>query len=299
MANRRMFSKDIVTTDKFVEMPTTAKLLYFDLGIRADDDGFVGSPRQVMNISRASEDDIKVLISKGFVIPFESGVIVITHWNISNQMRKDRRKETIYIEEKNTLFLDESGCYTQNPEEAVSLPFNDSEMESESERKLMTEDNIEAEVEKPLPQENIGKVGTDREEHKPHAQDDGLYGKFKNIKLSDEQYEDLINTYTESELLIDKVSCIFANKERIPKNAFAYIHKIAIEDGFERKQSIEDEKKKQRQMQRQQEEQLQRQQANEEWYQEMMKEYGVNTKEEVEAIARQKLKEFRRGFGNK
>lgn len=77
MANKRMFSKDVVLPDEFVEMPTSAKLLYYDLGMRADDDGFVGSPRQVMKISRASEDDMKLLISKKFVIPFDSGVIVI------------------------------------------------------------------------------------------------------------------------------------------------------------------------------------------------------------------------------
>ena len=113
MANRRMFSLDIIDTDKFLEMPASAQALYFHLGMRADDDGFVNAPRSVMRQSGATEDDMKLLIAKRFVLTFESGVIVIKHWKIHNLIQKDRYKETKYIEEKNRLVLDENNAYTE------------------------------------------------------------------------------------------------------------------------------------------------------------------------------------------
>lgn len=302
MANKRMFSKDVVLPDEFVEMPTSAKLLYYDLGMRADDDGFVGSPRQVMKISRASEDDMKLLISKKFVIPFESGVIVITHWFVNNYIRKDRYKETIYLKEKDTLYLDKIDCYTQNPEEAVSLPYSRSNPQPHPTKKKLLPESAKPDIEeKWLPQEKvgedrIGKVSIEREEA-PSQNGISLYGKFKNIYLSDEQYKDLIRTYKDANTLIEKVSCIFENKSSIPSNPFAYIHKIGIEDGFERLQPLKDEKKRQREIQRQQVQEQQLQQEQEEWYQEKMKEYGACSKEEVHAIARQNLEEWKKNFG--
>jgi hypothetical protein len=98
MANRRMFSKSIIRTDNFLDMPLTAQCLYFHLGIEADDDGFV-TPKMVMRTLGSNEDDLKVLIAKQFVIPFESGVIVIRHWKENNYIQSDRYKPTIYQKE--------------------------------------------------------------------------------------------------------------------------------------------------------------------------------------------------------
>ena len=61
MANRRMFSLDIVDTDAFLDMPMSAQCLYFHLGMRADDDGFVGSPKKVIGITGCRMDDMKLL----------------------------------------------------------------------------------------------------------------------------------------------------------------------------------------------------------------------------------------------
>jgi len=97
-----MFSAQIVTTDAFLEMPLTSQALYFHLGMTADDDGFV-SPRKVLRMTGAGEDDLKVLLSKGFVIPFQSGVIVITHWKQNNYIQADRYTPTIYKDERATL----------------------------------------------------------------------------------------------------------------------------------------------------------------------------------------------------
>lgn len=98
MANRRMFSKTIVKTDAFLDMSQTAQNLYFHLGMEADDDGFV-SPKMVMRLLGSTEDDFKVLVVKGFLIPFESGVIVIRHWKQNNYIQSDRYQPTIYQNE--------------------------------------------------------------------------------------------------------------------------------------------------------------------------------------------------------
>lgn len=103
MANRRMFSLDVVDTDNFLEMPITTQALYFHLGMRADDDGFVSSPKKIMKIIGCKEDDLKVLITKGYVIPFESGIVVIRHWNQNNYIRPDRYKKTTHEKEKMQL----------------------------------------------------------------------------------------------------------------------------------------------------------------------------------------------------
>ena len=107
-----MFAKTIIDSDAFLDMPQTTQLLYFHLSMRADDDGFINNPKSIMRNVRCTEDDIKVLISKKFIIPFENGIVVIKHWKIHNYIAKDRYKETKYKEEKATLALDENNAYT-------------------------------------------------------------------------------------------------------------------------------------------------------------------------------------------
>lgn len=111
MADRRMFAKTIVLSDAFLDMPMSSRCLYFTLSMLADDDGFVNQPRAIMRQCGASEDDIRMLIAKKFVIVFESGVIVIKHWRINNYLRSDRYKETVYKDEKEQLELEPNGSY--------------------------------------------------------------------------------------------------------------------------------------------------------------------------------------------
>ena len=106
MANRRMFSLDVVDTDNFLDMPLSAQGLYFHLGMRADDDGFISSPKKIIKIVNASDDDLKLLIIKGYLIPFESGVIVIKHWRQNNYVKGDRYKPTIYQNERKQLYAE-------------------------------------------------------------------------------------------------------------------------------------------------------------------------------------------------
>jgi hypothetical protein len=113
MAQKRMFSLQIVDTDAFLEMPMTSQLLYFHLAMRADDEGFVGNPKRVIKMLGASEDDFKILIAKRFVLTFESGVVVIKHWLIHNTIRMDRFNPTNHIDEKKLIGIKSNGAYTE------------------------------------------------------------------------------------------------------------------------------------------------------------------------------------------
>ncbi|MGE9789582.1 DnaD domain protein [Enterococcus faecalis] len=111
MAQRRMFSKKITDTDLFLDMPMSAQCLYFHLNMEADDDGFLGNAKTVRRKIGASEDDLKILMAKEFIIPFESGVVVIKDWKIHNYIQKDRYNKTMFFEEKSMLTLDKNNSY--------------------------------------------------------------------------------------------------------------------------------------------------------------------------------------------
>lgn len=125
MAERRMFAKTIVTSDAFLDMPLSARCLYFTLGMFADDDGFVNNPKSIMRQVGACTDDLNILLAKRFILAFESGVVVIKHWKIHNYIAKDRYKETKYIEEKSTLMLDDKGAYTECIQDVYRLDTQD------------------------------------------------------------------------------------------------------------------------------------------------------------------------------
>lgn len=111
MGSKRMFSLRVVDTDKFMDMPCSTQALYFHLGMHGDDDGFVSSPRKLQRAAGCSDDDLRLLAAKGYIIPFESGVIVITDWKVNNTLKNDRYQETIYQSEKELLQVEESGKY--------------------------------------------------------------------------------------------------------------------------------------------------------------------------------------------
>ena len=121
MAERRMFAKTIIDSDAFLDMPLSTQALYFHLGMRADDDGFVNNPKKIQRMVGCSDDDGRILIAKKFIIPFESGVVVIKHWKIHNYIQKDRYHETKYEEEKSRLAVKENGAYTMISEDVIDL----------------------------------------------------------------------------------------------------------------------------------------------------------------------------------
>ena len=115
MAERRMFAKTIIDSDAFLDMPLSTQALYFHLSMRADDDGFINNPKKIQRVIGGSEDDLKLLIAKSFIIPFESGVVVIKHWKIHNFIRTDRYKGTVYTKEKSQLFEKSNKAYSLTP----------------------------------------------------------------------------------------------------------------------------------------------------------------------------------------
>ena len=119
MAERRMFAKTIIDSDAFVDMPLSTQALYFHLSMRADDDGFINNPKKVQRMIGASDDDLKVLLMKRFLIPFASGIVVIKHWKIHNYIQKDRYKPTVYAEEKALITTKKNGAYTEVDTECI------------------------------------------------------------------------------------------------------------------------------------------------------------------------------------
>ena len=103
MAQRRMISKSVVENDRFYDLPLSAQALYIHLVANADDDGFIESPKRITVFATGDIDDLKILVEKGYLIHFESGVCVLTHWKMQNQIRKDRYTPTVYTEEFNQL----------------------------------------------------------------------------------------------------------------------------------------------------------------------------------------------------
>lgn len=105
MAQKRMFSRKITESDAFTNMPLSAQCLYFHIGMAADDDGFVDGVNRIRRSIGAAEDDLKLLIAKSFLIPFESGVVVVRQWHIHNYIQKDRYTPTAHVDEMARLVV--------------------------------------------------------------------------------------------------------------------------------------------------------------------------------------------------
>lgn len=130
-----MFTQKITEADNFTALPPTTQCLYFHLCMNADDDGFSNKIRQAMFNAHADQNDFEMLVQKRFILPFDSGVIVIKHWRMHNLIRNDRYHETDYLEEKATLILKENGVYTDclpsdNQLATIGIP-SDNQLETE------------------------------------------------------------------------------------------------------------------------------------------------------------------------
>lgn len=122
MADRRMFHKNVVESDAFLDMPTSAQALYFHIGMYADDDGFVNGPRRIVRLIGASNEDLQLLIDNRFLLAFANGVVVIKHWRMANSLKNDRAKMPQYPELAAGIYIKENRSYTDHPAEgAVSL----------------------------------------------------------------------------------------------------------------------------------------------------------------------------------
>ena len=126
-----MFSKEITTSDTFVDMPMSSQLLYFHLGMEADDEGFIGNAKMLSRAYGANSDDLSLLKAKGFIIMFENGVSVVKDWNLNNKIRKDRIKPTIYRSEKSLLNVDIDGAYYLGNQMATNVQPIDNQMSAQ------------------------------------------------------------------------------------------------------------------------------------------------------------------------
>jgi len=124
MAERRMFAKTIIDSDAFIDMPLSSQALYFHLSMRADDEGFVNNPKKIQRCISCNDDDLKLLIAKNFIIPFESGIVVIKHWKLHNYIQSDRCKETVYHEEKKMLKVKDNKVYTLLDTDCIQNGYN-------------------------------------------------------------------------------------------------------------------------------------------------------------------------------
>ena len=216
MAERRMFAKTIIDSDSFIDMPVTARLLYYDLAMRADDDGFVNSPKKIMRMIGASQDDLSILLLKKFVIGFENGIVVIKHWKIHNYIRKDTYKPTNYIEEKQLLELDGKNAYT------------------------LKNDGSRLSVDEPSTQDRLGKdrLGKDRlEDITPQAAKPirHKYGMYNNVLLTDDDLEKLKSEFADWEQRIERLSEYIASTGKLYKNHLATIRSWARKEKPDKK----------------------------------------------------------------
>ena len=175
MAERRMIAKTIIDSDAFLDMPLSTQALYFHLNMRADDDGFLNNPKKIQRTIGSSDDDLKLLIAKRFIIPFESGVVVIKHWKIHNYIQKDRYKPTVYQDEKELLETKENGSYRLMDTECVQDGYSlEAQVRLGKDRDRLGEDRLDGENAKPV-------------KHK--------YGSYQNVLLSDEDIQKLITEF--------------------------------------------------------------------------------------------------------
>ena len=217
MAERRMFAKTIIDSDAFLDMPMSARLLYYDLAMRADDDGFINSPKKIMRFVGASMDDLNILAIRKFIIPFDNGVVVIKHWRIHNYIRKDRYSETTYSEEKSLLEVDENRAYR-----LISDEKNSEKMPTVNQRSTNGQPTVDA------GKDRIGKdrLGKEKEisptRHK--------YGEYQNVLLTDEDLEKLKKEFLDWSDRIERLSAYMASTGKSYKNHLATIRNWARRD---------------------------------------------------------------------
>ena len=201
MAKKRMFNVDIVGSDAFLDLPHTAQALYFQLGMRADDDGFVGNPKTIQRIAGAKASDLELLVKKRFLLQFPSGVVVIKHWKINNQIQKDRYTPTVYTEEYQSLYIKDNKAYTEIDKGCI-----------QSVSEMDTQISIDKDS---LDKDRLDKNSRGREKH--------AHGFFSNVFLTDEEMKKLSGEIPNLDDYIERLSNYLANNKKEYKSHCATI----------------------------------------------------------------------------
>ena len=204
MGDRRMFSKKVVETDRFLDLPLSAQALYFHIGLNADDEGFIGNAKSIQRMIGASNDDMRLLQAKGLVQIFESGVAHITDWSENNLIRKDRRVPTLYIAEARTIDNQvTTNCQPSDNQTTAQVKLSKDKLSKDKLNKESTEETPARKKEKP-------------QKHR--------HGKFKNVLLTDEELEKLREKFPDTyEAMIDRLSYGIESKGYKYKSHYATI----------------------------------------------------------------------------
>ena len=196
MAKKRMFSIDIVGSDAFLDLPYSAQCLYFQLGMRADDDGFVGNPKTIQRIAGTKASDLELLVKKRFLLQFPSGVVVIKHWKINNQIQKDRYTPTVYTEEYQRLYIKDNKAYTESDKGCIHSV-------SEMDTQISIDKN------------RLDKNSRGGEKH--------AHGFFANVLLTDDEMQKLAAEIPNYEEYIEKLSHYIESNGKKYKSHYATI----------------------------------------------------------------------------
>ena len=196
MAKKRMFNVDIVGSDAFLDLPHTAQALYFQLGMRADDDGFVGNPKTIQRIAGTKASDLELLVKKRFLLQFPSGVVVIKHWKINNQIQKDRYTPTVYTEEYQSLYIKDNKAYTEMDKGCI-----------QSVSEMDTQISID--------KSRLDKNSRGGEKH--------AHGFFANVLLTDDELQKLAAEIPSYEEYIEKLSHYIESNGKKYKSHYATI----------------------------------------------------------------------------
>ncbi|MCW6665439.1 replisome organizer [Aerococcaceae bacterium NML191219] len=198
----------------------SSQCLYFHLSMEADDDGFVGNAKTIRRKVGASEDDFKLLIAKQFLLPFESGVVVIRDWRINNYIRSDRYKETIYQDEKSQITLTENGQYMHS--DTVGIPMVD---ERDTQYRL-----DESRLDKNRLDYIDAEAPTDQPMTKKVKEPKKKYGAFENVLLTDDEHNKLKEQFSDIDVRIERLSEYIASSGKSYKSHYATILSWARKD---------------------------------------------------------------------
>lgn len=201
MAKKRMFNIDIVGSDAFLDLPHTAQALYFQLGMRADDDGFVGNPKTVQRIAGTKASDLDLLVQKRFLLRFPSGVIVIKHWRINNQIQKDRYTPTTYTDEYQSLYIKDNKAYTEADKGCIH-DVSDLDTQISIDKDRLDKDRLDK-----------NRIGEEKHAH----------GFFANVLLTESELEKLAEEIPDYNEYIEKLSHYIESHGKKYKSHYATI----------------------------------------------------------------------------
>ncbi len=213
MGNRRMFSRSVIETDKFFDMNSKAQLIYFYLNLSADDDGFVGNIKKQLRALGGTPKQLDELVKNGYIIIFNTGVAVITHWHVHNTIRKDRYSETVYQEEYNKLTVDSKNVYRMATD---GQPNGDKAEDSTATKVKLSEVKLSQYKKR------------ESEERKPPTPAPG--GEMNNVILTEEEYRRLKSEYTDIDTLIDRLSIYMASTGKSYASHYATLVRWAEAD---------------------------------------------------------------------